>query len=408
MRRVLQRDSTAAVLSWSIVALVLAVSLWAGVDGTIDRALLGVGLLGVLLVPPIVHRDPGTMLPWPMALLAGVPFTVNAITGSGTIAELAGYLTAAGIALLIVVELDVYTPVKMNRGFAVVFVIATTMTVAGVWELLRWGWDLAFGTELVESNDAVMRQLIAATGVGVLVGAVFNTYLREYLGLERLPDGIEPDDAEKQVDDAGEAVSSVLSKVGLSTDDERRLTRLLQGVLAGILLVGLVTLNADVVVSATIGLVATLLPGLFERSYDFQIDPALTLWIAVAVVFHALGTLWFYQTLWGWHNIAHATTGSLVAGVGYTVLRTIETHTVSVSFPPKFTLVFVVISVFAVGVAWEILEFTLDQVTVAVLGEEMFLTQHGLLDTMSDLVANTVGALIVAIAATVYRTRSSR
>lgn len=407
MRRTLQPELPAAVLSWMPVALVLTVTVWAVLEGSVDWTFFGLGLATVLLIPPVTHGTPKTMVPWPMALLAALPFAVGVAAGSGFLAEVTGYVTVAAMALLVVIELDAFTPVEMNRGFAIAFVIVTTMTVAGVWELLRWFWDLAFGTTLVESNDVLMRQLIAATGVGLIVGVVFDRYLRRLPWTERLPDGLDPEDAEDQVENAGDAVSSVLSRIGLSTADERRLTRTLQGVLAVIVLVGVVTLNVNVVFNAGIGLTVTLLPGLFERDYDLQIDAALTLWIAIAVVFHTLGTLWFYQTIWGWHNLAHATTGSLVAGVGYTVLRTVETHTASVSFPPKFTLVFVVIFVFAVGIAWEILEFTLDQVIAPLAGEELFLTQHGLQDTMSDLVANTVGALVVAIGATVYRTRSA-
>lgn len=406
MKRFFQGERTNALLTSLSVALILLVSGWASLKGAVDWMVFGLSLVTVLLIPPVARKDPKTMVPWPMAALAALPFVAGVIADPGLFTEMAAYVTAAAIAIIVVVELDAFTAVKMNRGFAITFVVATTMTVAGVWELLRWFWDLTFDTGFVESNDDLMWQLIAATSVGVVAGIGFDRYLGRLPGMDRLPDGLDTEGAEEQFDETGDAVSGVLSRFGFATEDERRLTRLLQGVLVVIALVGFLTLNVDVVVSAGIGITATALPGLFERNYDFQIDPALTLWIAVAVVFHALGTVWLYQTLWGWHNIAHATTGSLVAGIGYTVLRTIEAHTASVSFPPKFTAVFVVIFVFAVGVAWEIFEFTLDQVTAVLVGEEMLLTQHGLQDTMSDLAANTAGALVVAVAATVYRVRS--
>lgn len=406
MKRVFERDRTAAAVSWILIVLILIVTARAALAGAIGWTFFGLGLVAVLLVPPIAHGDPETMVPWLLTALAALPFAIGVATAPGPIADVAAYVTAATVAVLVVVELDAFSPVEMNRGFAIVFVIVTTMTAAGIWELLQWGWDLIYGTELVESNDAVMRQLIAATGVGVIAGIAFDRYLGRIPGMERFPDELDREDAEERIDDSGEAVSSVLSKVGISEENGQRLTRVLQGVLVAILIFGVVGLDVDIVVSASIGLAATLLPALIGRNWDCQVDPALTLWIAVAVVFHALGTAWFYQTVWGWHNLAHATTGSLVAGIGYTAIRSVEIHTKSVSFPPKFTLVFAVIFVFAVGVAWEILEFTLDQVTVALTGEEMILTQHGLQDTMSDLLANTVGAVVVATAATVYRVRS--
>lgn len=402
MRRLLQQEGVSVILAWIAVIVVLGLTFWATIAGAIGWILLGVGLGVILLVPPIAHRNPSTMVPWPLATIAALPFIVGVITPPGSLGDATAYITVAAIGLLVVIELDSFTPVTMNRGFAIAFVVFTTMTVAGVWELSRWTLDLVYGTTLVEDNDALMHRLIAATGVGLVAGIVVDRYLAR-IREERIPAGIGPEDAEEQVDAAGEAVSRVLATVGISEEREEQIVRAFQGVLLVILTIGLATLNIDVVFSATVGLLATLLPGIFERNYQFRVDGALTIWIAVAVVFHALGTVWFYQTVWGWHNIAHATTGSLVAGVGYTLLRTLEVHTTAVSFPPKFTLFFVVIFVFAVGVVWEIFEFTLDQVAVAITGEEMLLTQHGLQDTMTDLVANTVGAIVVAVAATVYR-----
>lgn len=56
----------------------------------------------------------------------------------------------------------------------------------------------------------------------------------------------------------------------------------------------------------------------------------------------------------------------------------------------------VVLFVLPVGVFWEIGESTFDLLAAA-YGLEMPLSQHGFDDTMTDVVFNTVGAVVVAV-----------
>ncbi len=67
-----------------------------------------------------------------------------------------------------------------------------------------------------------------------------------------------------------------------------------------------------------------------------------------------------------------------------------------------FTIVFVL----AMGVVWELLEFAVDQGAL-LLGMEPILAQHGIDDTIVDMVFNTLGAIIVATWGTVYLTEVS-
>lgn len=58
--------------------------------------------------------------------------------------------------------------------------------------------------------------------------------------------------------------------------------------------------------------------------------------------------------------------------------------------------VLILLLVVSVGVLWEIMEFATDRLLLAV-GVTPILAQYGLADTMTDILFNTVGAIVVAV-----------
>lgn len=173
-------------------------------------------------------------------------------------------------------------------------------------------------------------------------------------------------------------------------------TRALQSVVFGLLVVGLLTRNVGAVVNAAAGLGVTYLPKLLERDLKVTLDPKLTLYIAVAVALHAIGMLGPYEAVWWWDHLTHTLSATVVAGVGYTLVRVIEEYSDAVSVPPKFEFVFIVLFTLALGVVWEVMEFLLRILAIEV-GIEAVLIQYGLADTLTDLVFDTVGAVAVAV-----------
>ncbi|WP_049986976.1 hypothetical protein [Halobellus rufus] len=187
----------------------------------------------------------------------------------------------------------------------------------------------------------------------------------------------------------------------ISERRQRQAARGMQAFLAVMLLAGLALRSGGVVVNATIGLLVTFLPGILERDLGIPMDAGLTLWISAAVFLHALGTIAWpvigkpYVSVWWWDHVTHALSASLVAGVGYSTTRAVDIHSDSVSFPPRFQFVFILLFVLAFGVFWEVIEFMIG-LAADRTGTEGVLTQYGLEDSMLDLVFNTVGAVLVA------------
>lgn len=178
--------------------------------------------------------------------------------------------------------------------------------------------------------------------------------------------------------------------------NQKRLTRGMQVVLAGIVAFGLLNGEPKAIVNGSVGLGITFLPGVLEHNYDLPLDPWLGLWITAAVFFHTMGSAGLYGQIGWWDHLTHAVSASLVAGAGYTTARAIDLHTEDIFIPQRFAFVYILVIVLAFGVIWELFEYGLD-VVAATTGLTMPLAQHGLDDTVRDLMFNSAGALVVAV-----------
>ncbi|MFB6080284.1 MAG: hypothetical protein ABEJ81_04735 [Haloferacaceae archaeon] len=180
-----------------------------------------------------------------------------------------------------------------------------------------------------------------------------------------------------------------------SVPDQRRITRLMQVALLCIVGYGIVFARPKAIVNGSVALCITVLPAVLERNYELPLDPWLGLWITTAVLLHTLGSAGLYGQIRWWDHLTHAASASLVAGVGYTAARAVELHSDDIHIPTRFAFVYLLVVVLAVGVVWELFEFGLDLLSGAT-GVQMPLAQHGLDDTIRDLIFNALGALIVA------------
>jgi len=175
-----------AVLAWALCSL-FALSAAEGVL-TGDYLWSGVALfVGVVVVlPAVAGRNPRRMPPWEIVLLAGLPVVGRAVATFQVTNTVATYLSLAALAMLVAVNLHLFTPVEMSLGFAVLFVVVTTLAGAGVWAVVRWASDLYLGTELLlvpdhtraEIEEQLMWEFVGATAAGLVAGVVFEEYVR--------------------------------------------------------------------------------------------------------------------------------------------------------------------------------------------------------------------------------------
>lgn len=182
-------NRTNAAIAWLLVAAIGAIGASELVtDSGFLWATFAAVLVGLALLPPIAFRSSLAMLPWEVLLLAALPVLGMAVGADRLTGHFAAYLSVAAIALVIVVELQSFTSVRMTPGFAIVLVVVATLAAAGLWALLRWSASQLLGIPFLSDHDAVMWEFVYSAVAGLGAGVVFELYFRRYVRPEqRLP-----------------------------------------------------------------------------------------------------------------------------------------------------------------------------------------------------------------------------
>ncbi|GAA0271672.1 hypothetical protein [Halobacterium noricense] len=179
-----------AALSWLLVA-VVAASVAASVPNDPVWVVFALVTAAVAVLPPVAFGEARAMLPWEVLALAALPTVGRALATPGLTSDLATYVGIAALALVVAVELDVFTRVRLANWFSVVFVVVATMATAGFLAVLGWISDLTVGTAFVLPAEppltaaqehaavtALVQDFVAATVAGVLAAVVFVWYFR--------------------------------------------------------------------------------------------------------------------------------------------------------------------------------------------------------------------------------------
>ncbi|MFC6753672.1 hypothetical protein [Halorubrum tibetense] len=430
------RSRRNAVLSWLLVA-VLTVTIVAG--AFLDRrepVLFSVVAIAVVAAPAIKFRDPAVVPPWYFVGLVCLPVLWEAFAPAPPTTGFVSSLAVATLGLLMTVELDRFTPLRLVPWFAVVLTVLLTLAMSGLLNVLRWSSDVVLGTTYLLDgrsqdavNAAVMVEFVYATVAGLVAGVVFYLYFERAGRGGTTPagpssstgtqstaagrDGSVPSRALGEPDAVGEAdtvenaTGVVLSdRLGIATRRQVQLVRFMQVVLAGLFVYGLWSRQIAVVTNAALGLGITFLPAILERDYEVAIEPGLVLWVTLAVFLHALGTAGLYDAISTWDHLTHTLSATVVAATGYAALRAIHLHSDTIHLPRWALFSCLLVFMLAMSVIWEIFEFVVDQGALR-LDMEPILAQHGINDTIVDMIFNLVGSVIVATWGTVYLTEIS-
>lgn len=192
MGRLVEDARLNAALSWLLMGFVVAVVVGNLVEGSLLWAAFAALVAALVVVPPVAYRDPSVMLPWEVILLAVLPLLGRAFATFALTSRLATYLSVAALALIVAVELHVFTTVRMTHAFAVLFVVIATMAAAGVLAVMQYLSDLYLGTAFIRSEQRLMWDFVYATAAGIGAGVVFDLYFRRFISGEvRLPDEVE-------------------------------------------------------------------------------------------------------------------------------------------------------------------------------------------------------------------------
>jgi len=187
-------------LAWLLLAVLLALLAEYILLTEYLRAGLVVVVVSLGLLPPLAFLDWRVTLPWELLGLVVLPVGLPAVVSADPLELVAAYLSVAAVALVLAVELDVFTGVQMTESFAVAFVVIATVAASGIWAVAQWLSDLYVGTTYILDptldteavHNALMWDFVAATVAGLLAGLIFSWYFRRLARLEdRLPEIVE-------------------------------------------------------------------------------------------------------------------------------------------------------------------------------------------------------------------------
>ncbi|MXV61957.1 hypothetical protein GS429_07780 [Natronorubrum sp. JWXQ-INN-674] len=386
-----------AYLSWTAVVVALLIGGWAVFDGRFHELVFATSLAAIVLLPAIALESERAALPWEISMLALLPLFGAVVVSDPLARQLTLYAGASVLALALTLEVHALTEIRLERFLAAAFVTMLSAGIAAVWATLTWFQDLVAGTSIIASNDEVMLLLIAATAAGPVAGTVFDRYYRQFPGEELVSapvDGVEEElfAAKTGADDH----PTLEERIPISSGAQRGLLWAMRGALVAMVGYGIVAPDSDTISNAGSMLVVSVLPVGLRRRYDLPFDTGFVLWITLVAFLHALGSVYFYEHTFWWHNLTHPLSATLVGAIGYVVIRSLDELREEIHVPPSLVPSFVVLFVLSLGVFWEIGEFTFDLLAER-FSLSMPLSQHGLADTMSDIVFNTVGAIVVAV-----------
>lgn len=138
----------------------------------------------------------------------------------------------------------------------------------------------------------------------------------------------------------------------------------------------------------------TFLPKIIRLNYKVSIPVEFDL-VAIIFIFTALflGEVHAYYTIfWWWDVVLHTSSGFLLGILGFLLVFILnEEPKVHLRMKPGFVAIFAFAFAVALGCVWEIFEFGID----SFFGFNM--QSSGLVDTMWDLIVDSLGAIVIAI-----------
>jgi hypothetical protein len=177
LARLFQSGRTNAIVAWSMVAVLVGAFVESLLGGDFLSMVLVAAITAVVVAPAVTAGDPLVIPPWEVLGLALLPILVRTLLG-GELGTFATYLAIAAFALIVTVELQMFTTLRVTHWFAIVFVVLATMATAAAWTVLRWNADRLLGTGFLTTNEALMVEWMYVTLAGIAAGVIFDAYFR--------------------------------------------------------------------------------------------------------------------------------------------------------------------------------------------------------------------------------------
>ncbi len=184
--------------------------------------------------------------------------------------------------------------------------------------------------------------------------------------------------------------------------------------LAGLAIAGSIVYRQwETLLSAFLTLVLLLLPTLLARRARISIPPVFQIVILLFIFASMyLGEVHrYFLRFWWWDIMLHSASAVILGYIGFLLVWALNgNEKIDLHLSPFFIALFAFCFASALGVIWEIFEFAVDGLLGADMQkarnlEEIYgysATRLGVIDTMRDLIVNSLGALVVSVAGYLY------
>lgn len=147
-------------------------------------------------------------------------------------------------------------------------------------------------------------------------------------------------------------------------------------------------------------LILTFYPNILERRFRVYLPASIQI-IITLFIFAAqyLGEIKnFYDRFWWWDLMLHTTSGFVLGIIGFMFVYLLnKNYDSNVKLSPVFISLFAFCFAVMIGAIWEIYEFSMDRLIGLNMQKFRGPGQDGLIDTMFDLIVDTIGAFIVSV-----------
>ncbi|MEF8880473.1 MAG: hypothetical protein V5A72_01425 [Candidatus Nanohaloarchaea archaeon] len=165
-------------ISWFLTLILASALLESIADFDILWSIFSAVILCINLLPALSYRNLKVMLPWEIVLLGSIPVIVRSLGISAFSSQVATFTSMAALALMIAIELQMFTKIRFNHSFAVLFTVIATLAIAGLWAITRYMLGAYTGNSYLTTNDALMAEFMNATIAGFIAGILFDSYFK--------------------------------------------------------------------------------------------------------------------------------------------------------------------------------------------------------------------------------------
>ena len=155
--------------------------------------------------------------------------------------------------------------------------------------------------------------------------------------------------------------------------------------------------------------ILTFYPSILSKKFGVylpnKLQLVITLFLFAAQILGEIGD--FYEKISWWDTMLHTTSGVVLGLIGFLFVYLLnEKGNINVNLSPKFVILFAFCFAITMGVFWEFFEFGADRLFGYNMQKFRMPGEDGLVDTMCDLIVDTIGAIIACIGGWIYIRRN--